>query len=214
MLGLLETKKASLAKSDVVQLWANDAVSWEFVGAEEASGGLLLMWDEMVFKMDNCYKGDRCLCVKDVLVKNNLCCAFCLVYGAHAREEKLLVWEELSFLSRLCQAPLCYLGDFNEVTQVEDRKGATALLLYATEFKSWIQDIELVNLALTDHKFTWFRGQLCSHIDQVLVSLEWLEEFPKTILKGGPRGLSDHYPLIIDVTRVRRGPRPFRSLNS
>ncbi|XP_057763528.1 uncharacterized protein LOC130983450 [Arachis stenosperma] len=33
-------------------------------------------------------------------------------------------------------------------------------------------------------------------------------------LKGGPRGLSDHYPLIVKLTRVRGGPRPFRSLDS
>nr|XP_025636528.1 uncharacterized protein LOC112730680 [Arachis hypogaea] len=74
--------------------------------------------------------------------------------------------------------------------------------------------MELVDLALSDRMFTWFRGQSCSHIDRVLVSLEWVEEFPDIRLKGGPRGLSDHCPLIVDVTRVRVGPRPFRSLDS
>ncbi|XP_016168830.1 uncharacterized protein LOC107611417 [Arachis ipaensis] len=185
MLGLIETKKAVLTKFEVVQLWGNDAVRWEFVGAESASGGLLLMWDETVFKMNNCYKGDRWLCVDGVLLKNNFLCAFCLVYGAHAREEKLVVWEELSFLSGLCQVPVCYLRDFNEVTQVvEERKGAGSLTVSAVEFKSWIQDMELVDLPLTDRTFTWFRGQSCSRIDRVL------------------------------VTRMGGGPRPFRSLDS
>ena len=57
------------------------------------------------------------------------------------------------------------------------------------EFKSWIQDMELLDLALADRMFTWFRSQPYSRIDRVLVSLEWLEEFPETRLRGGPRGL-------------------------
>ncbi|XP_057717975.1 uncharacterized protein LOC130932631 [Arachis stenosperma] len=92
MLGLKETKKANLTNFDVVQLWGNDAVRWEFVGAEDVSGGLLLMWDETM-------------------------------------------------------------------------------------------------------------GQSCSRIDRVLVSLEWLEEFPKTRLRGRPRRMSDHCPLFVDATR-------------
>nr|XP_025628058.1 uncharacterized protein LOC112721200 [Arachis hypogaea] len=106
------------------------------------------------------------------------------------------------------------MGDFNEITHVEERKGATSLTVSAAEFRSRIQDMELVDLALTDRLFTWFRGQSCSRIDRVLVSLEWLEEFTETRLRGGPRGLSDHCLMIMKVTRLRGGPRPFRSLDS
>ncbi|XP_016185982.1 uncharacterized protein LOC107627669 [Arachis ipaensis] len=123
-----------------VRIWGSDAVGWEYVGSDGASGGLLLMWDDLV--------------------------------------EKLAVWEELSFIAGLCHIPICYMGDFNEVTQVEERKG---------------QD---------------------SHIDRVLVSVEWTEEFLEIRLKGGPRGLSDHCPIIVEDTNLRGGPRPFRSLDS
>ncbi|XP_025611803.1 uncharacterized protein [Arachis hypogaea] len=51
-------------------------------------------------------------------------------------------------------------------------------------------------------------------IDKVLVSLEWLEEFSETRIRGGPRCLSDHYPVILEVMKQRAGPSPFRSLNS
>ncbi|XP_016164764.1 uncharacterized protein LOC107607311 [Arachis ipaensis] len=193
-----------MTKFDVVQLWGNDVVGWEFVEAEGASGGLLLMWDATVFKLSNCYKGARWLCVDGMLLKNNFRCAFCIVYGEHVREDKLVVWEELSFLAGLCQVPFCFMGDFNEIVQVEEMQGAISLPRSATEFKAWIHDMELVDLSLTDCRFTWFRGQSCSRIDRVLVSLEWLEEFPETRLRGGPRGLSDHCPLIINVTRWHR----------
>ncbi|XP_015945807.1 uncharacterized protein LOC107470910 [Arachis duranensis] len=106
------------------------------------------------------------------------------------------------------------MGDFNEVVKVEERKGATTLTGSAADFKSWIQDMKLVDLDLSDSLFTWFRGQSCSRIDRMLVTLEWLEEFHDTRLRGGPRGLSNHCPVVMEAARVGRGPRPFRSLDS
>ncbi|XP_015937403.1 uncharacterized protein LOC107463174 [Arachis duranensis] len=214
MLGLIETKKEVISKYDVARVWGSSTVGWEFVESVGAAGGLLLMWDDMMFQKSNCYKGERWLCVEGVLTKNNFQCAYCLVYGAHGREEKRVVWEELSYIAGLCQVPFCLLGDFNEILQVADRKGGMSLSVSAEEFKSWVQDMQLVDLPLTDRKYTWFRGQSCSRIDRVLVNIEWVEEFPDIRLKGGPRGLSDHCPLIVDDTLVRGGPRPFRSLDS
>ncbi|QHN77891.1 Granule-bound starch synthase 1 [Arachis hypogaea] len=104
--------------------------------------------------------------------------------------------------------------DFNEIVNVEERKGTTSLTASAEDFKDWIQDINLLDLLLNDRNFTWFRGRSCSRIDRVLVSLEWVEEFPEIRLRGGPRGLSDHCSMIVEDSRLRDGPRPFRSLDS
>ncbi|QHO24314.1 uncharacterized protein DS421_12g371150 [Arachis hypogaea] len=186
---LIETKKEVVTKFDVVQLLGNSGMCWEYVEAEGTSGGLLLMWDATVFKLSNCYEGAKWLCVDGVL-------------------------EELSFLTGLCQVPFCFMGDFNEIVHVEERLGAASMPQSATEFNSWIQEMELRDLALIDHRFTWFRGQSCSRIDRILVSVEWLEEFPETRLRGGPRGLSDHCPMILNITRVDESRRPFRSLDS
>ncbi|XP_016173366.1 uncharacterized protein LOC107615862 [Arachis ipaensis] len=175
MLGLVETKRQDFTKFDVARIWGWNNVGWEFVESAGASGGLLLIWDDDLFKANNCYKGERWLCVEGVMMKNNFNCAVCLVYGAHEREEKRVVWEELSYVAGLCQ---------------------------------------LVDLPLNDRKFTWFRGRSCSRIDRVLVNIEWIEEFPDVRLKGGPRGLSDHCPLIVEDKRIGGGPRPFRTLDS
>ncbi|XP_016168381.1 uncharacterized protein LOC107610918 [Arachis ipaensis] len=146
--------------------------------------------------------------------QKSLNCAFCLVYGAHIRSEKLVMWEELSYIVGLCQVSFCFMGDFNEILRLEERKGVVSLPASAEDFKEWVQDLQLVDLPLTDRKFTWVRGQSCNRIDRILVSVEWLEEFSDTMLKGGPRGLSDHCPLILEDTRLSAGPRPFRSLMS
>ncbi|XP_020967355.1 uncharacterized protein LOC107614805 [Arachis ipaensis] len=130
------------------------------------------------------------------------------------REEKSYVWEELSYIAGLCQVPCCFMGDFNEIVNVEERKGIVNLPLSTEEFKIWMQDMHLVDLPLIDRKFTWFQGRSCSRIDRTMVSVEWLEEFPETRLRGRPRGLSDHCPIIVEDKRMREDPRPFRSLDS
>ncbi|QHO22385.1 uncharacterized protein DS421_12g354800 [Arachis hypogaea] len=148
------------------------------------------------------------------MTKDNFHCAVCLVCGLHVRDEKLLLWEELSYVTRLCQISFCYLGDFNEIVHIEERKGATSLSATAEEFRAWVNDMELVDLTLNDRKYTWFTGQSCRHIDRGLVSLEWLVVYPDTRLRGGPRGLSNHCPLIVEDRRRVQYTRPFRSLDS
>ncbi|QHO36073.1 uncharacterized protein DS421_9g280720 [Arachis hypogaea] len=91
-------------------------------------------------------------------MNNSFNCAFCLMYGAHVRVDKLTVWEELSFISGLCQVPFCYMGDFNEVVTVDERKGVSILTATTEDFRNWIQHMKLVDLELNDSKFTWFRG--------------------------------------------------------
>ncbi|XP_025640952.1 uncharacterized protein [Arachis hypogaea] len=198
MLGLVETKRQLVTKFDIAKIWGNSCAGWDFVESNGVSGGLLLIWDDDFFKIRNSHKGERWLCFEGEVVKYNFQCAFILVYGAHDRNEKLTVWEELSYIAGLCQVPCCFMGDFNEIVQVEERRGTDSLPLSAEDFKHWIQDMGVVDLPINDRNFTWFRGRSCSRIDRVLVSLEWLEKFPETRLHGGPRGLSDHCPIIVE----------------
>ncbi|XP_057746479.1 uncharacterized protein LOC130965736 [Arachis stenosperma] len=213
LLGLIETKRQLVTIFDVLKIWENGA-GWEYVGSNGAFGGLLLVWDDGFFNMRNCYKEERWLCVEWILLENNVNCAFFLVYGSHSRDEKLVVWKKLSYIAGLCQGPCCFLGDFNEIVQVEEKRGTDRLPLSAEDFKDWINNMGLLDLPITDRKFTWFRGRSCSCIDRALVSLEWLDVFLDSRLRGGPWGLSDHCPIIVEDKRIRDGPRPFQSLDS
>ncbi|XP_015935063.1 uncharacterized protein LOC107461112 [Arachis duranensis] len=210
MVGLLETKREEISVFDVARIWGSSSIGWEYVESVGAIGGLLLIWDDIMFQRTNCYKGERWLCVEGVLTKNNFQCAYCLVYETHGREEKKVVWEELSYIAGLCQVPFCFLGDLNDILQVDDRKGLTSLSASAEEFKGWVHDIQLLDLPLTDRKFTWFRGRSCSWIDRVLVNIEWVEKYPDIRLRGGPRGLSDHYPLILEESQLKALTVPLR----
>ncbi|XP_016192510.1 uncharacterized protein LOC107633388 [Arachis ipaensis] len=156
MLGLTETKRQIVTRFDIARVWGQDSPGWEYVGSDDMSGGLLLIWDEAVFKLNNCYKVERWLCVEGEILKNSFNCVFVLVYDAHDRDEEIKVWEELSYIVGLCQVLCCFMGDFNEIVDVEERRGTTGLTRSTEDFKFWIQDMNLVDLPLTDRKFTWF----------------------------------------------------------
>ncbi|XP_025663992.1 uncharacterized protein [Arachis hypogaea] len=109
-------------------------------------------------------------------------------------EEGEVVMEEL------VAVPFCCLGDFNEILHMEEQKGATRLSASTEDFRAWINDMKLIDLALNDRK--------------CLISMEWTDVYSDMRLKEGPRGLSDHCPLIIEDSRNFDGLRPFHSLNS
>ena len=69
------------------------------------------------------------------------------------------------------------MGDFNEVMKAEECKGGSSLSCTSKEFGSWFADMELLDLPIVGKKFTWFRGNLCSKIERVLVEFQWLEMF-------------------------------------
>nr|XP_025662026.1 uncharacterized protein LOC112757684 [Arachis hypogaea] len=99
MIGLIETKRQVVTRINVNRFCGCTGTGWEYVGSDGASGGLLMIWDDTFLNMNNCYKGERWLCVEGVLLKNSFNCAFFLIYGAHSREEKSQVWEELSYIA-------------------------------------------------------------------------------------------------------------------
>ncbi|QHN81590.1 uncharacterized protein DS421_20g688180 [Arachis hypogaea] len=67
MLEFIEIKKEVITKFDVVQFWGNDTVNLKFVGSEGASGGLLIMGDDMMFRLSNYHKEERWLCIEEKL---------------------------------------------------------------------------------------------------------------------------------------------------
>ncbi|KAL4397380.1 hypothetical protein AHAS_Ahas01G0186100 [Arachis hypogaea] len=102
MLGLIETKKEVISKFDVVQCWGNNAVSLEFVGSKGAFGALLIMWDIMMFRLSNCYKRERWLCIEGELTNNNFYLCWLLgVWCAYNEKEVYCVGRVEIFIENM-----------------------------------------------------------------------------------------------------------------
>ncbi|KAK8628020.1 hypothetical protein V6N13_063732 [Hibiscus sabdariffa] len=142
----------------------------------------------------------------------------CGVLGMYAPcnvEGQCALWNDIRRIVQAGRHPWCIVGDFNVVRTVEERQGMVSLARGMCEFNEFIEDLDLVDLPLKGHRFTWFgSGNKCSRLDRFLLSVEWLEHFPGLVQVSLPRGISDHVPLSLVLDETDWGPKPFRFINA
>ncbi|XP_057249111.1 uncharacterized protein LOC130590640 [Beta vulgaris subsp. vulgaris] len=77
----------------------------------------------------------------------------------------------------------------------------------------WIAELQLLEITATNKSFTWFRSQSKSVLDRLIVSSEWITQFPSMKVAILKRGLSDHCPLHVHTHTMDWGPKPFKFHN-
>ena len=83
-------------------------------------------------------------------------------------------------------------------------------------FSEVIDELALRDLPLQGGPFTWnggLNGQSMSRLDRFLVLKDWETHFSRVTQGTLPRPVSDHFPILLDGGRVRRGQIPFRFEN-
>lgn len=112
---------------------------------------------------------------------------------------------------------VCVVGDFNAIRREGERVGnangndSREMM----QFDDFIEQSNLVDLSLCGRAFTWYHpdGTCKSKLDRVFVNDEWLGKWPDIMLRGIDRSLSDHCPILLDISTKDWGPRPFRFFN-
>ena len=104
------------------------------------------------------------------------------------------------------------MGDFNEVLDPNERKGATSLTEGMRELQSLLFDLQLTDMEI-GQKYTWLRSNAASRIDRVLMDQELLLKYPVIRAYCQRRVFSDHFPIVISSTKVNSEPLPFRALD-
>ncbi|KAL8106994.1 hypothetical protein AgCh_023701 [Apium graveolens] len=111
-------------------------------------------------------------------------------------------------MARDANLPWCLLGDFNNVTSQQDKKGGHSYPTWLIDgFNDCLKETGLQDLDLIGHPFTWERGRNTNYwieirLDRVLANASWLDGFPMTSvynLEGSP---SDHSPVLM-IPKVR-----------
>jgi hypothetical protein len=112
------------------------------------------------------------------------------------------------------------MGDFNAVCRGDERSGINSVdgvssSTEIVEFRSFLEDLELVDLPLLGRRFTWYQpsGRAMSRLDRVLISDEWASKWGWPSLWVLPRDVSDHCPLVLTYHNRDWGPKPFRFNN-
>lgn len=125
------------------------------------------------------------------------------IYGEPDRAQRYKTWDLLRNLSTDANLSWCLLGDFNNVTSQADKKGGPPYPQHLIDgFNECLQEMELHDLEIIGHQFTWEKGRNTDHwteirLDRVLANIHWLNTFDRAKvynLEGSP---SDHSPLLL-----------------
>jgi hypothetical protein len=86
-------------------------------------------------------------------------------------------------------------GDFNLVLRSEER---TSQILWPRDraFRSMVNDLALIDLPLSDRKYTWVNSISKAKLDRFLISQDWNALFSTSTQSSMPTMVSDHCPII------------------
>lgn len=178
----------------------NQDYLWLFNSSHGKSGGILCGVKKDLYDVGSFQRGDFMLQMnlwdKIRKVKWN----FLVVYGAAHDEHKMEFLSELSSFCSRNKGPILIGGDFNILRYANERNKAGGSFKYSDTFNSLINFYELREIIMTGGMYTWSNNQdnpTLEKLDRILVSKDWEDIFPNSLVKRLPREVSDHNPLII-----------------
>jgi exonuclease III len=208
-----ETKIQVVTRELIQSLWGGAQVDWCYLGAQGASGGILIMWDRRVVEKVEEWVG----CFTAACSFRSMCddfnWAFAGVYGPNRDNDRLMLWEELSGLMDRWEMPWCIGGDFNAIRFPSERLGSVRYAASMEAFSQFIFDKGLLDIPMMGGQFSWSNGHSWSRIDRFLLSSGWEERFPDAVQRRLSRVLSDHFPIMLVCGETRRGGGYFKFEN-
>ena len=167
----------------------------------------MLIWDKRVFEKLDIIARQFSVSVLLRGVVDDFVWVCTGVYGPNDDGQQAALWEELSQMHARRPMAWCLVGDFNIIRYPSERLGYEFNPAMFT-FLDFIESNSLVDLPLEGASFTWFRDSglpSMSRIDKALISLDWEEHFVNVSQRVIPHVISDHCPLLLEASVVRRG---------
>ncbi|XP_022024330.1 uncharacterized protein LOC110924645 [Helianthus annuus] len=215
-IAIQETQFRDLSLSKIRRFWDSSSFEFSKVDADGRSGGLLSLWNPLVFKKELELKSQNFLIIKGKLTGENEDLVVVNVYGSTSKANRIRMWEELLEAKNQITGDWIMLGDFNEVRFPEDRFNSEFDVNGAICFNNFISRGGFLEYNMTGRKFTFLSGDRknLSKIDRVLVCGNFMNKWPNASLLALNRDISDHSRLILTTVNNSFGPSPFRLFNS
>ncbi|XP_021980831.1 uncharacterized protein LOC110876981 [Helianthus annuus] len=215
-LAIQESKHVNVSRADLAKFWGNSKFGFDSVDATGLSGGLVCLWDESLFQMEESVKHRNYLLIKGRVVGCGALVCFLNVYAPQGVAAKKAVWEELSGIITGSDGLWIVGGDFNSVRFKEEKRNCSFKSTCAGNFNSFIFDTGLIDLDMRGSQFTWRsdNGKKLSKLDRFLVNSDVLNLWPDARVQALPKLWSDHSPIVLISKSVNFGARPFRIFNS
>ncbi|KAL0911913.1 hypothetical protein M5K25_017849 [Dendrobium thyrsiflorum] len=137
------------------------------------------------------------------------------VYASCSKSGRTSLWQNLCQWASAISGPWMLGGDFNIITQSEEKMGGAAPNLNAMEdFNDMIRNCCLSDIGFTGSSFTWSNNRVWERLDRVLFNGDWINSFTNSRIQHLSRTASNHCPLLINVSnKALQGIHSFRFQN-
>ncbi|KAL8483361.1 hypothetical protein ACS0TY_026168 [Phlomoides rotata] len=207
---LQETKMESFSDIVCKSIWGHSKFDWSFKASVGRSGGIISLWNSDIFSKTSSWDTNGMLVINGHFTADGMRGVLINVYASCSYAEKRELWENINLvIDQYREACICVAGDFNAVRVPEERvgRGENGDTRDMANFDIFIKQCNLVDMPLS--------GRHSHGTEQmVLVNSDWIVRWPRQVLKGLKRTISDHCPIYLEGSYKDWGPRPFRIVNA
>ncbi|GJU21171.1 RNA-directed DNA polymerase, eukaryota [Tanacetum coccineum] len=144
----VETKMENISAMEAKILWGNSSFNHVLSEALGNLGGILCLWDPLMFRKDQHIISDNFVVLYGTWVPNNTKLLIVSVYAPQSATDKRLLWSYITGLLSRWNGEVLVTGDFNEVRFERERLGSVFNVHGANEFNSFISNVRLVEIQL------------------------------------------------------------------
>lgn len=197
-------------------------VGWNFFGNfdHHIIARIVVCWDPSVSLV--VYQSSAQLITCGIFIQSlSLSLTVSFAYGKNLPEDRLPLWEELSWLNAntlVNRSPWAVVGDFNQILRISQHSEYLSQdvdLSGIDDFNLALQDAELFEAQAKGLPFTWWNNQEDSpaskKIDHAFINQAWATYFPDAYADFLEPLQSDHAACFFQVPSMRRSVRkPFK----
>jgi exonuclease III len=173
---------------------------WHAKAPVGRSGGMLLGIDLQFYDIGAIDEGEFYIKFHLCNKVDNYKWALALVYGPAQSEHKERFLAELVNTCSHETLPLLISGDHNILRHPLGKNHNRYSERWPFLFNSIIDDLNLRELEMSGRKYTWANNMtvpIFEKLDRILMTSEWEEKSPLSMVQALPRGISDHTPCLL-----------------
>ncbi|PWA77373.1 RNA-directed DNA polymerase, eukaryota, Nucleotide-binding alpha-beta plait domain protein [Artemisia annua] len=140
---LQESKFSVVSEADVRHFWGGGRFVMDSVGSVGVAGGVVSMWDPLVFEAEESHKDPNFLLVRGKLKGNGEKLNVMNVYAPQSSSAKALLWSKIDGLVNSYQGMWLIAGDFNVVRFPEEIRNSVYKAGQARKFNEFIYNTGL-----------------------------------------------------------------------
>ncbi|WCJ25234.1 hypothetical protein M5689_007135 [Euphorbia peplus] len=189
---------------------------WNCIRSEAIgrSGGISVFWKPQVVTLVPIIVHPQFIHCS-VLQNGDEKCKVTFVYASPIASKRAVLWESLLTFSNSMTEAWFLMGDFNDISSMNDQRGGgTHYLNRCLKHKKLMDDCCIFDMGYSGHQFTWRRNNILVRLDKVYCNSQGRMKFPRASNLNLPFRKSDHCPILLRLEGSQSivKDKPFRYL--